>query len=166
MTAIGFSIYFTQQNRQLSADIDIKNAQIATLKRQQATRTTVTYLDIKEMGVKIKLSDDIKDAVYSYNASNPSALTAHISVQSLMGKDWCDLKSEPVLGSITEKKSLSFPSGETLTVNNSTVFQVGSSYFLYESPQSPCTQGASDQATEFSLLTAFKQALSTLQSDR
>lgn len=173
------SIYLAGQNRQLSADVTAKKSQISDLQKQVSTssRTTttpqpvpapaVTYLDIKELGVKIKLTDDIMDAVYHYDGSNSSAPTASISSQSLMNKSGqCDPANTPAFGGITKRQSLTLSDGQTMTVNNTTVFQVGTSYFVYSTPQAPCTLNASDQATEKGLLASFKQALTTLQSDK
>ncbi|MFD0634107.1 hypothetical protein [Catenulispora yoronensis] len=181
VVGFGLSIYFAQQNHVLSADIINKNNQIADLQKKQSTQTTptptttpttqpapaATYLDIKEMGIKIKLSDDIKDAVYLYDTSYPATPMAKISSNTMLNKPgWCDLKNEPAFGLITERKSLAMPDGGTLKVDNTTVFQVGTNYFVYTSPQSPCAKNSDDQATEVSLLASFKQALTTMQADQ
>jgi hypothetical protein len=179
VAGVSVSIYAWQQNRQLSADVTTKNSQIAELQKQasapaKTTPTTqptpapaATYLDIKEFGVKIKLSDDIKDAVYHYYGSDPSAPTASISSQSLMNKSsQCDPRNTPAFGAMTKKQSLTTSDGQAMTVNNTTVFQVGSGYFIYSTPQAPCTLNSTDQATEISQLASFKQALKTLQPDQ
>ena len=176
LAGIAYSVYAWQQNQKLSADVTTKNNQIADLQKQANTPTktttsttttqpapTATYLDIKEMGIKIKLSDDIKDAVYSFSGSGPATPAAYISSTSLINKaGYCDQKTTPgPLGTITEKKSLG-----SLTVNNTTVFQVGTNYFVYTSPQAPCTQNSTDQSMEMAQVASFKQALTTLQSDQ
>ena len=67
------------------------NTQTNTTGNTSASDQTA-YLDIKELGIKIKLDDSIKDVVYSYSTANNSQHPQYVggvnlSSQSLINKD-------------------------------------------------------------------------------
>jgi hypothetical protein len=99
----------------------------------QATNTqAATYLDIKELRIKIKLDDRIKDAIYNVGTSSDGSRFAHVSTQTLSGKSngSCGLDGTPI-ASITEL------SGTNLTVDNTNTFKVGNDYFVITGPRLP-----------------------------
>jgi hypothetical protein len=129
---------------------------------------TATYLDIKELGIKFKLTDDIKDAVYYYDASNTSAApVARVSTQSLVDKSGgtCNPKTSAAFGSIRKMQSLTQADGTTLSVNNTSVFQLGNDYIVYSTPNQPCSTDKTVSDVETTQLQFFKQALQTVQLD-
>lgn len=148
-----------------------KDTAQSTNQNKQVSNTTpvdtATYLDIKELGVKVKLSDDIKDATYYYQVSN-GLPTALISTKSLVDKagSVCDAKSSWPLGTIERSQSLTLPWGVTLSVNNTNVFQLEDGYYIYTTPNQPCSQYATNSNLEIAQLASFKEALKTIQLDK
>ncbi len=131
------------------------------------TTDTAKYLDIKELGVKIKLDDKTQDVTYYSQMSNGMP-TALLSTTSLVDKagSVCDAKTSWPLGTIEKSQSLTMPWGVTLSVNNTNVFQVGGSYFIYTTPNQPCTSNKAASDLETAQLASFKEALKTIQLDR
>ncbi|HXH26674.1 MAG TPA: hypothetical protein VNG90_02175 [Candidatus Acidoferrum sp.] len=138
------------------------------------TTPQVTYLDIKELGIKIQLSDSIKDAIYSYNA--PTSQTrqtsptfggdANISTQTLANKDAaCGLSKGDPLGTVVKWTGDTDNSGNVLTANNTTVFKLGGNYYRYEGPQTACSDDSSINLLATEQIAAFREAFKTVQLD-
>ncbi len=77
-------------NRTKESSNTTTNQQESNGGTQPTPQPSATYLDIKELGVKVKLSEDIKDAVYyydvNYNAQYPDYPQVTISTQSLIDR--------------------------------------------------------------------------------
>lgn len=130
---------------------------------EQPTSELSTYLNIKELGIKIKLSDDIKDAVY-YVASPSNSwaeVTVRVSTQSLI--DETDGDCDRSLGALQKITNLNHPRGFTLEVNNEDVFEFDGYYIFYSSPNTPCGPDDETVSLELAQLVSFKKALQTMQ---
>jgi len=123
---------------------------------QSNTQAATTYLDIKELGIKIKLDASIKDAVYSVSGSTATLSTTSIIQQS---NGACSL-SNGGLAAVTAYSSNVDPiRGVQLIPNGTTIFQVGAKYIVVTLPGAPCWSGSdlgSQQRTAF--VGAFKTA--------
>jgi hypothetical protein len=123
-----------------------------------------TYLTIKELGIKIKLSTDIKDTTYGIKSLSDGSLVAYFSTQSLASQDpACDAKFGP-LGSIEKTAVDTDRTGAKKVVDNVSTFKVGDNYFSYSAPQALCSEKV--RGVEGTQRTAFIEALKSLQSDQ
>lgn len=132
-----------------------------------------TYLDIKELGVKITLSNPINDAVYApyYTPSTDNTTTVGFSTQSLANNSSiiaCSA-SHGALGILIESPTpfLQPPQGtSTIAPDGKTVFKIGNNYYMYRAPQNlGCATGSVSTGAVTSDLQAIKQAITTLQPD-
>ncbi len=176
---IGYSVYQTQ-SKTTSSNNSTANTHMTTMSSQPSnTQTNAvpaqadTYLDIKELGIKIKLSDGVKDAVYYYspadNAQYPQYKGgATLSTQSLVSKDASCKPSGSVapLGSITKITGDVDGKGVKLVANGNTIFKVGDSFYILQGPQSPCATTSDAQSLNTSQTAAFAEAFKTLQLDK
>lgn len=143
--------------------------------------STDTYLDIKELGVKIKLSDSIKDAVYApmKSLSTDEAKVFGISSQALIDSNTnnngeCAASQAP-LGFIraTTVAPTYVGSDRPLPIDNQRLFKINDTYYDYSDPQgtnscgltksSGTTYITSDLLT--SKLHAIAESFKTLQLD-
>lgn len=137
-----------------------------------STSDQATYLDIKELGVKIKLDDSIKDVVYSYSVANNSQYPQYVggvnlSSQSLINKDSAckpENGANP-LGSINELSTNQDGLGNTLVPNGSTVFKLGNNYYILNTPQSPCSNDSTVEALATQQRAVFAEDFKTVQLD-
>lgn len=113
---------------------------------------TETYLSIKELGVKIKLDDAIKDAVYYYDSS------ARVSTKTLIEKSagTCDPKSSAPFGILTGAEGAA----------GTRVFESGSTSITLDMSTGTCTDDPEAQAAVQAQLQHFKEALKTMELDR
>lgn len=159
---VGYRVY-TANNNQTGNSTQGSNTQ------NNSTQDTATYLDIKELGVKIKLSDGIKDAVYSASTSTDGSQFARISTQSLQSQsnNTCGTSFGP-LGTIT--KASGTPEqvfgGTSRTVDNTTTFKFGNdTYVFIASPQAQCSTDSSVQALADQQRITFFTDFKTVQLD-
>jgi len=130
--------------------------------------STDTYLNIKELGVKIKLSDEIKDAVYSVVPTSDGSKGVGISAQSLVDKSSECSPSNFTLGLIEAMSTApTSVSGQPASPDNKTLFKLGDTYYWYRPPQNQTclTDNQADINMVANKLDAFKQAFSTIQLD-
>lgn len=124
---------------------------------------TATYLNIKELGVRIKLDDSVKDATYSVQTLSDGSLVARFSTQSLAALDpSCDAKSGQ-LGALEKSTASTDRLGNELKPDGHTVFKFGNYYYTYATSQALCSSRV--QSTVNAALTTFRQSLTTLQTD-
>ncbi len=130
-----------------------------------STSDQATYLDIKELGIKIKLNSQISDAIYSIVPTTDGSKGAGISAQSLVDKS-TDCNS--ALGLIEETTTApTLVSGQQATPDNKSLFKLGDTYYWYRPPQNQgcLTTAQADVALISSKLNAFEQAFTTVQLD-
>ena len=128
-----------------------------------------TYLHIKELGIKIKLSDDIKDVVYKAGTGSDGGQFAQISTQSLTDQSngACGVDAAP-FGTIT--KASGSPEhvfgGTSRTVDNKTTFKFGTDTYVFLSgPQAACSDSATLQYPLGQRKSEFFDAFKTVQLD-
>jgi hypothetical protein len=127
-----------------------------------------TYLDIKELGVKIKLSDGIKDAEYSI-LSSADGPYASVSTKSLitLSNGTCGTDFGP-LGTVGKASgTLQQIFGDTgKTVDSSTIFKFGTdTYVFIGSPQSVCSEDSNTQNLANQQRATFREDFKTVQLD-
>lgn len=163
---IGWRLYDANNAKQDNSNNQSSNTQ-GNNSSNGSQADTATYLDIKELGIKLKLSDDIKDATYYYDTST-STPVARVSTQSLTEKSHgsCDPKTNAPFGTIKKTQSLTLPNGVTLEVDNVSVFQFGNDYIVYSTPNQPCSTDTTVSDLQTAQLASFKQAVKTMQLNR
>jgi hypothetical protein len=122
---------------------------------------TATYLDVKELGIKVKLSDDIKDATYSVKSLSDGSKVARFSTAALAAQDaQCNADFGP-LGSIEMTTDGTDRTGAPKVVDNVSVFKLGNYYYSYSVPQALCSESVRDTEAKFRI--SFADALKTMQ---
>jgi len=120
--------------------------------------------------VKIKLSDGIKDAVYSYVASiNRPDVTpsggVKLSSRALISMDTaCSTDAAP-LGTILKIPSSTNKFGEKLVANGTTLLKLGNAFYTYVSPQTTCSNDDSVNSLASEQIAAYREAFKTIQLD-
>jgi hypothetical protein len=166
LAAGALAIYNGLQNRSQTASTAQPEPAAPTPSPTTSTSPTPAadaYLHIKELGIKIRLTEDIEDAVYGIAPGDP--LSAKISSQSLINlSSACKPGAVGPLGTVGKTKNPDQGFG-VLTPNNETVFKFDNYYVYYQSPQSPCgdSQAVEDLASK--QRQSFAQAFKTVQPD-
>jgi len=169
--AVGFSIYIYQQNNKLSSDITNKNAQIATLQKQQTTQTTpaptptptptptpapvAASFKLSELGIQIvNVPASISDLNYAANpaGTDPSDyVSAAISTLSLSKLDpSCSPSGNVSPDGSLFKVSGTYSSQQKYARYFQFVKQFGNFWIGYQHPQSTCSANASTEAIHVS----------------
>lgn len=150
LSFIGWKLYDAQQQKDQDA--------------QQSTTNQDEYLHVKELGLKIKLTDDIKDL--SYIASTGEIPGAKLSSVSLAAKDErCGTDFGP-LGAIGKTKNALDQNGSAWVVDNKRVFKIGEYFIFWTAPQSVCSLNADTEAYAQRQRTALLNALPTIELDQ
>lgn len=163
---IGWRVY--SQSSKQATDASSSNHTSAS-----STIPQSTYLDIKELGIKIKLDNSIKDAVYSYSPaaeSPPQHLDiggVNLSTQSLIDRDQnCNpVSGGNPLGSINELFINQDELGNKLRPNGTTIFKLGNNYYILSTPQSPCSTNSSVNTLAGQQRATFFNDFKTVQLD-
>ncbi len=125
---------------------------------------SATYLDVKELGIKLKLSDDIKDLTYQAFDLSDGSKGARFSTGSLAAIDQnCGADFGP-LGSLEATTVDTDRTGAKKVVDNSSIFKIGAYYVTYSGPQALCSDKASTVLGKAQ--PAFRESLKTLQVDK
>lgn len=162
---LGWRVYETNK----TAQSDVADAPPAS-KSTTPPSVAATYLDIKELGVRIKLPDTIKDAEYHYdaafNAEFPEPKQATISSKSLTemtgGSCKASLSVGP-LGTVQKYSQNTDGIGNELVANGQSVFKLEESFVTLRTPQSPCTTNPGTEALIKEQRTAFTEAFKTIE---
>ena len=136
------------------------------------SRSTATYLDIKEFGVKIKLSDSIKDATYYYDSEYatkyPTTPYISISTKSLADNSngTCSASASiSPLGMIQRFSSDQDGLGNKLVPNNTTIFKIRGYYYMVRTPQAACSTDKSILDLATSQRKTFFEDFKTIQAE-
>lgn len=130
-------------------------------KSKTPTTETAGYFEIKELGLKFKITEDLKDLVYlikdySKETNNRSIL---FSTKSLVatGGTYCSISEAP-LGAITWQTTLGSP-GE---IKVSYLIESDNLYVSYMGPQAPCSDVKAIQDLQTKQIESFRAALKTI----
>ena len=134
-----------------------------------STPSQATYLDIKELGIKILLNSQISDAMYSVVPTTDGSKGVGISAQSLLDKSADCSPSNFTLGLIEATTTAPTLVGgqQKIIPDNKSLFKFGNTYYWYRPPQNQTclTDNQTDIDTVASKLNAFEQAFATAQPD-
>jgi len=119
-----------------------------------------TYLDIKELGIKIKLDDSIKDAIYVAGTSTDGSQFAYISTQTLTDKS--NGSCNPAKGSFA---SITKTPDAVRSVDNARVFKLGNNYIFITGPQAICSDDQTVQDLANQQKTTLFNDFKTVQLD-
>lgn len=171
----------SQQKKSSDSEAATLNSKIADLKKEKASLQSQlaaaqkgaktsqdTYLTIKEWGVKMKLTSDIKDAIYTVKGDTLSISTTTLAKMDKLCDPMQTVTVDGQAGGVTRilrddpakmvnEKPVKefFPIGVT----------VGSKYIYYTGSQSPCTgDNAANNKIETATMTSISNAVKTIQS--
>jgi hypothetical protein len=178
----GYLVYNAHNKKSLvSSDTTTSGTTPAEKTRSTSAGTAATvtpqgtYLDFKDVGVKMLLSSSVSDAVYApyHNPNSEGATVYGISTQSIINASsdvGCTAASGP-LGIVsvnsTAPKQLDGSGGfKQLTPDNKTLFLIGGKYYQYMAPQNiGCSGGQVTDAQIQAAQKAFEQSFASLQPD-
>lgn len=127
--------------------------------QQKEEGNTSQYFEVKELGIKFRISADIADLTYVISPDNK---VAHFSTRSLlaMGGNDCAADYGPI-GSISTDEENLIARGELPTVESDGFRKIQGRWVYYVSPQATCTND--EQAVGISLkqIAALKSVLKT-----
>jgi hypothetical protein len=139
---------------------------------------TDLYLDIKELGIKIKLSDGINDAEYALfqpqqtDGSTIVGISAH-SLDDGLSPDagvHCRADSGAIGAIIATTTDPIAPDEQPQPVDNKTLFKLGDVYYHYVGPQIACDISGPGHEAMAQLIVqkqkAFAEAFKTVQLDK
>lgn len=181
---LGFTGWYVYHVRQ-TADKNhsaAANATVPTYKKKIDTKAKTaappvpqgTYLDFKEVRVKMLLSSSISDAVYApvNNSLSTDGAVAVFGLSTRSIEDAgsnCDASNGPlglVRVTATAPMRLVPPNGEApMAPDNKTLFLIGSKYYQYIAPQDFVECGTVSTAQFEANQQAFEQSFASLQSD-
>jgi len=145
-------------------DTSTQNVGQHTSPPKSAPKDSTAYLDIKELDIKIKLNDQVKDATYVVQTLDDGSLVARFSTQSLAAADSaCDAGSGQ-LGALQRSSTDTDRLGNTLIPDGQTIFKIGSEYYTYTASQALCSEKVRSSIND--VVMAFRNSLKTLQLDK
>lgn len=157
----GVAVFVRVQNSNKSAKVVDDGGVKKKAKSVVTQPAKVTYFTIKEFGVRFKLPDELKDLTYSYqvNANIPGAF---FSTQTLIHKDTNCIPEEGPLGIISRRQAGTMVFDKPIE-QYSGAKKIGNFYYIYESPQSPCSHDNNKEVEDLTIkqLQQFKAALSS-----
>ena len=170
---VGWRVYDTSKAKQTNTNQQQAANNQSNGQTQGNTQTdTATYLDIKELGVKIKLSNDVQDATYyydaAYNAQYPNPKQVTISTKSLADKSGgsCAAGSGVgPLGTIQKYSGDVDGFGRPLVADGKTIFKVSDGYVVLKTPQAACSTDAAILDLASTQRSAFTEAFKSVQAD-
>ncbi len=120
------------------------------------------YFEVKEVGLKFKITDDIGDLVYKIE--NKGAIkNVYFSSKSLAFDDGCNFNpsDKGPLGVLTiSNKSLATPDG--YWAYNNPIYKSNNLYVYYITPQSVCSDKSSIMELQTKQLNLLKEAIKTI----
>ena len=119
---------------------------------------TTTYIQVKEMGVKFILPDDVKDLYYKYSDKyGPVASFSSDSLATLDKRCSGDLDSGyTALGALERHNG--DPTTETV-LDSSYIKKVGNYYYYFSEPQANCSNNASVMEVQKKQLAAVEKSI-------
>lgn len=174
---IGWRVYDTSKTKSASSSSQgSSNNQSSTEgagTTQPTPRSTTTYLDIKELGVKIKLDDKTSGESYSYYTSSNGKGDGAVIIDSTMkivdsANQYCKGQNAGMIGNLERSKDpLYFSNGASaVTVDNVTSFKLGDYYYVFVYPQAECSQDTAIGQQRTNHAHDFLNVLKTIQADQ
>ena len=161
---VGWRLYDISKNKPTASNQQASGNKSTDRASGDTKVDTAAYLDIKEMGVEIKLDDQVRDATYAMQTLDDGSLVARFSTRSLAASDpACDAKSGQ-LGALEKSTTDVDRLGNKLVPDGQTVFKFGSYYYTYATSQALCSEAV--RSTVGTATAAFREALKTMQLDK
>jgi hypothetical protein len=159
-----------QPNKQAASETTSNNANspISPASTNSTTATTQpTYLDIKELGIKITLDDSIKDAIYTVHTDTDGSQFAYISTTSLTSasKGTCS-PDKGGFASITKSTGTTQQvfSPAVRPIDNTKTFKFGTNTYVFiTGTQATCTSDSTAQNLANKQQTTFINDFKTVQ---
>ena len=177
---IGYYVYHSQQqaNKTLNT-AQADNASTPSTKTSSSTSSTktaqVSYLDVKQLGIKFQLSSKISDAYYAVDSNGYYRFSVHSfdNNSALAGCTLADLSQDDgVVALIVAKPGQpgADEAGDAWTaqsIQQAGLVQVGDTYYGFQKGNGPCfdpTNAAAEAAAD-GVISAFVAAQPTITKD-
>ena len=160
--AIGGGVYIYQRNesRPESESINIvSQTNSATTTNSQGV-ITQTNFEIKELGIKFKLTDEIKDLTYVMSSDNKTASFSTKSLK-LTGGNYCTASYGPI-GSISANQDNLIARGELPTKDSDDFRKINNQWVYYTHPQATCSDNKEVQDLTIRQIKALQNAFKSV----
>lgn len=132
--------------------------------------TPEKYLDLKELGVKIKLDDKTAELTYLHDTPSDSrADGAWIIDRTMKALDnanaYCAGATSGKIGRIDKSKDQHYWGETPLNVDNKTSFKIGEFYYVFRPLQAECSQDDGIAQQRAAKTDNFKTALNSIQAN-
>lgn len=149
---VGYRAYQAKNQPQTTEATQPANS--PAFKEQAQTNPNEGYFVVKELGIRLKVSDKIKDLVYVLDKQDPQA--ASFSTKSLAAtSEYCSAERSPI-GLIA--KDAKPPDGLKEGIK-----QFGGSYVYYLPPQATCSDSKEVQDLQASQIAELQKAFQTVE---
>lgn len=141
----GYYVWHSQQQTSKALDVANDTAQSAAPKKTANSTLAQKYLIIKEWGIKIPLSSDLRGAYYTYNSESKAV---YLSNDSYKGTDCA--ADDVSLGAISRFTAADKDDeGNTLLAYSPDAVKIGDYYYSYQHPQAACDGRTTNSLTGF-----------------
>jgi hypothetical protein len=165
--AIAWRVYNASQTHSPARDENAKQSSKAASTTQQTN--AADYLEVKELGVKIKLDEKTKDITYVDSMQSPGDESVYIidlSMKAMDEKDqYCKGPTAGMVGLLDRSKDVNHWGEMPLQVDNNKSFKIGDYYYLFRGPQSECSQDTQVSRQRASREQDFITVLKTIQAN-
>jgi len=164
---IGWRLFDASKAKQPASTQQTNGNQSDNTSNPQADATK--YLDIKELGVKIKLDDKTEGATY-VNAQTTNDEGVYIIDPTMKALDqnnqYCSGTTAGMIGLLDRSKDATHWGETPIQVDNVKSFKMGDYYYVFRGPQSECSQDSNVSAQRASHEQDFLGVLKTIQLDQ
>lgn len=134
----------------------------------QTPQAEAKYLDIKELGAKIKLDDKTSGVTYSVaqSSNDESVYIIDPTMKALDQADQsCSGATAGMVGLLDRSKDAMHWGETPIKVDNVKSFKVGDYYYLFRGPQAECSQNSDRSAQRATHEQDFVNVLNSIQVD-
>lgn len=129
----------------------------------QPRQLAQTHLNIKELGVKVKLDEKTKNVAYTVaEGSNEAVYIIDPAMKTVdEANQYCRGVTAGMIGLLDRSKDANHWGETPVVVNNTDVFKLGDYYYVFRAPQAECSQ---DETISQQRATHRQDFLSVLKS--
>lgn len=157
LLALGGGAYFYLKNSETNS------AHTSTANNSEGNTQTLDYFEIRELGIKLKLSQDIKDLTYIISPDNNKVALFSTKSLKLTARNYCAASYGP-LGIISiDQQNLSVR-GELPAKESDTFRNINGQWVYYVHPQATCSDNKESQDLAIRQISALQDAFKTVEA--
>ncbi len=162
---VAWRVWDAAQQKPSDANGQQTNSQPNGDQPKQPSVDTAKYLNIKELGVKIKLDEKTKDVSYVIAQGSDEAVYIINPVMKAVddANQYCRGATAGMVGLLDRSKNAQHWGESPVVVNNVDVFKLGDYYYVFRGPQAECSQDEAISQQRASLRQDFLNVLKTIE---